>query len=321
MTRIAQYKDETLGRFIQSRPDFKWDFGKLSLHPDLTLRVLEMFPDSPWNWVEIAFNNPKFKWEWVTKLPNKQWPWTHFQFHEDFVWRWVHDTQDKPWDWRALSHYIVSCNTISYFREQPWDWLVLTLSDTVSTDFIMAHYDFPWVIGELFFRKINKDTIRYLRMFKDRYTPHDWKDHTMHATWQVIKENMDLPWDLESIKWKPGDLGLGDIEFLEKNQQNLDMKKISEIVNYHGLVKGARGSTVDWDLEGLSRNPTFTNLDLPQNIERYDLNLVRVRDETHKWHAAQTIKRHWKRAITDPKRKMCRDVFLRYMVTLDSILH
>jgi hypothetical protein len=68
-------------------------------------------------------------------------------------------------------------------------------------------------------------------------------------------------------------------------------------------------------------NPTFYNSDLPENIEGYDLNVIRVRDETHLWHAAQIIKRYWKRAITDPTRRLCRDVLLKDMVTLEDSIH
>jgi hypothetical protein len=193
------------------------------------------------------------------------------------------------------------------------------MSDVVSVEFIMAHYDFPWIIGELFFRNITEDTIKYLRFFKDRYTPIDWIDHTKHTRWSFIKKNMDLPWDLASIRWKSGDLRYRDLDFIVKNQKILDMKQISATVNYHELVKGEHGNKVDWDLEGISMNPTFYNSDLPEKIDGYDLNLVRVRDETHKWRAAQTIKRYWKRAITDPSRKLCRDVLLKDMATFDSI--
>jgi hypothetical protein len=315
MSKLSIYRDESLGRFIKSHPEFKWDFGVLSRHPDLTLRVLEMFPDSDWDWSKIPFNR-NFKWEWVQRLPNKPWPWEHLQFHEDFVWRWVYEMPESPWNWAALSHEITSCWQISHFSEKPWDWLVLTLNDFSTIEFIMSHADFPWVIGELFFRNINKDTIRYLRMFKDRYTPLDWKDHTRHASWSIIKQNLDLPWDLGSIQWRPGDLCTCDTDFIARNRKDLNMRKISEIINYHGPY-----GSVEWDLKGLSRNPTFTNVDLPKKIDGYDLNVIRVRDETHLWHAAQTIKRHWKRAITDPSRKLCRDVFLKDMITMENNIH
>jgi hypothetical protein len=316
MSNLSHYKEETLGRFINSRPDFEWDFGILTKHIDLTPSVLEMFPNANWNWSIMPFNK-NFTWEWVKRLPHKPWPWEEFPFHPDFVWRWVYETPESPWNWAALSHEITSCWQISHFSEKPWDWLVLTLNELATIRFIMTHRDFPWVIGELFFTTINEPNIQFLRTFRDRYNQVDWIDHTKHARWAIIKQNLDLPWSLTHIHWRPGELDANDMDFLIKNQQVLDMKKISEIVDYHGLVERAHG--INWDLEGLSKNPTFSNYNLPEKIDGYNLNLVRVRDETHRWHASQTIQRYWKRAITDPKRKLCRDVFLKDMATLDSI--
>ena len=56
MSKLSIYRDEALGRFIKSRPDYPWDFGILTKHPDLTLRVIEMFPNANWNWATMPFN-------------------------------------------------------------------------------------------------------------------------------------------------------------------------------------------------------------------------------------------------------------------------
>ena len=313
MSKLSIYKEEALTRFINSRPDYKWDFGVLSSHPDLNPRVLEIFSDREWNWSKVI-HNKNFEWKWVKLLPNKPWPWADFPFHPDFVWRWVYELPESPWDWRALSHIITSCWQILHFSDKPWDWTVLTLNEYATMRFIMMHPEFPWVIGELFFTVVNQPTIHFLRMFRDRYTPVDWIDHTKHAKWNIIKANMDLPWDLASIKWQHGDLCLADIEFIRDNQKTLNMELISSLLNYNGLIRVAHG--IEWDLGGLSKNPTFCSCHLPENIDGYNLNLVRLSDDCDRWYATQTIQRYWKRTITDPGRKMCRDVFLRDMSKL-----
>lgn len=312
MSKLSIYRDETLGRFIKSKPNYPWDFESLSNHPNLTIRTIEMFPAEKWNWRRIALTNSNFTWEWVKTLPSKQWPWDEFPFEKSFVWRWVYELPESPWDWRALSHKITSPHQISYFREKPWDWSVLTLNEMTSINFMIYHADLPWVINELFFTLVNEPTVCFLRQFRDRYTPVDWIDHTKRATWSVIKKNMDLPWNFGSIQWKPDDLNLGDIDFLLTNQDILDMKKISETIDYHGIIKINQGN-IKWDLEGISMNPGFSIRELPEKFEGYNLNLVRILDESDYWFAAQVIQKHWKRAITDPSRKMCRDVFIKDM--------
>lgn len=302
---LKKYNNEALIRFIQSHPTYSWDWDVLSHHPNLNLSVLKFFHDKPWNWSKVS-GNDNFVWSWIRELPDKPWPWSRLDIHDLFSWRWIDEFPNKPWNWGMLSHLVTSPIKVSKFRDKPWDWLILTLSDNISLEFMMDHSDFPWVIGELFFRTINTETIHFLRKFQNSYTPHDWIDHTQHTVWSIIRVNMDLPWNFGAIRWKYGDLTYMDIKFLKQKWSELNHEAISAIADYHTF-------DLEWNLEGLSRNPSFTERDIKPGV-KYNLNVVQIGIETsERWYAAQTIKRYWKRAITDPERKICRDVFLRYM--------
>lgn len=308
---MNRYKDEKLVRFIHSHPSFPWNFRQLSMHPNLTLRVLQEFPTREWDFYLISYSK-NFKWEWVQAMPNKQWHWNLFAFHEDFSWKWIQEFPDKQWDWRCLSHMVTDVGVIREFSEKPWDWSVLTLSTATKLTFMMETPEYPWNVRDLFFAKIDdEETIKFITMFANVYDEEDWEDHTRHATWRAIKTNMSLPWGFRHIYFKPGEFEESDVRYLIEKPDQWNMEHISKVADYTTVIKPH--PEIKWNIKSLSRNPTFFSSDLPKDIEGFNLNYVHIKDDMREWYAAQTIKRYWKRAITDPSRSICRNVFLKYM--------
>ena len=62
-----------------------------------------------------------------------------------------------------------------------------------------------------------------------------------------------------------------------------------------------------WDFFYVSKNKTVTYDDFIQYPHIvWDYNIIQLDSEKRKWNAANVIKKHWKRAITDPERSLCR---------------
>jgi hypothetical protein len=290
------------------------------MHPNLTLRVLQEFQTSSWDFYLISYNK-NFEWAWVQAFPEKQWYWNLFAFHGKFSWKWVYEFPDKPWDWRTLSHMVNDVETIRKFSDKPWDWNVLTLGTVANLKFIMETPEYPWNIHDLFFGKIeDQETIDFLTMFEAIYDEEDWGDHTRHASWRVIKANMNLPWVFRHVYFKLGEFEESDVKYLLEKPEQWNIEYISRIADYTTVIKPH--PEINWNIKSISRNPTFFSSDLPENdTGGFNLNCVHVKDDMREWHAAQTIKRYWKRAITDPSRSLCRKVFLNYMNSIVLSVH
>ena len=46
----------------------------ISRNPNITMEIIEKYPDKPWNWSAISCN-PNITIEIIEKYPNKPWDW------------------------------------------------------------------------------------------------------------------------------------------------------------------------------------------------------------------------------------------------------
>lgn len=299
---LRRYIDNRLTRQINER----CDFFTLSTHPDLTLETIKAFRDEDWDWEALMYHS-NFSVKWLKELKDKPWDWYHMHDSQKFRMYWISLFPDMNWNSRAIS-----CRaTISDLKRFPnfdWIWEDVTCISHVTPQQMMLNPHMPWDFNNLGFTDISAMEIPFLRYFIDKFTPANWVDFTMHAQWDIIKMNMDLPWVFYWIRFEP-------IEFYERD--------INIIRN--------TGHLEDWNWEYLSMNVhvdyILKNLDLPwvhdivsQNITlqykhleaplKWDYSFTPCEPVTQimkKWHAANVIKRAWKNAIANPESKMCRE--------------
>ena len=43
---------------IENFPDKPWNWNGISMNPNITMQIIEKYPDKPWNWYGISLNNP-----------------------------------------------------------------------------------------------------------------------------------------------------------------------------------------------------------------------------------------------------------------------
>jgi len=301
---MNEYVQSVLSRYIKEK-GFTSD---LVFHPQLNLTVLKKHSDSPWLW-SILDKHRNFEWSWVENFKNNDWNWMSISHHPKFKWNWVKTFPDAQWDWVYLSTKM-DLNEILLFSNKPLDWAYLTMSPKVSVNFMTENFHFPWTARDLFFTDIGPDEIDYLRQFRHVYNDIDWDDHTRHASWDFIKENMDLPWEKSKIRIQPYEEG--DIEIIKSNPGNWNMRTLSMDIPVHVIFENTH---MNWDYKfGVSLNKTLT-FDYVKNNPHIDWNssFVPIDLEIDKWFAANTIKRYWKHIVTNPEYATCRRVFLRKM--------
>lgn len=256
-------------------------FFALNVHPALTLEVLEMYHDDPWKPDQLV-KNPNFDWSWVDRF------------------------QKWPWNWKKLSMCNPTIDVVLRYLDKPWDWDILTIEPGPTFADMVRYPNLPWNIEMLLFQEISDDTdLDFLRMYKDRYDDIAWIDHSRRVTWDLVKKSPDLPWryDIVTIDIKT----LDDLAFLETIYMHVNWMHLSKNVNVNLILAY---KSLPWLWKIVSTNPSLTyhhvmaHPDIPWRysavpVEQLDSVLVR------KWMAAFKIQKAWRRAISDPKYRVC----------------
>ena len=252
---------------------------ELSQHPDLTLDVLKARPDLGWGF-HIMTSHPNFTFDWVFEFP--------FRF----------------WDWNKLS-MMVDIHTLANNAEHFWNWR--TISERMSYKDILAYPSLPWDFNMLHIPHITDEHIPFFEAFYARIP--DWKWHRLARclSWSTFKKTVHLPW-----LWFIGDIDIKTHEFLPEDIdiiRGLDILcnwiRLTTIVHIDIIHANP---DLPWDADYLQWNETTWNTPT-ESIERC------IRD----WVSANRIKRCWKRAISDPSFKMCRDRIYREFKELETI--
>jgi len=282
--------------------------GDVSSHKSLSISFIKKnLTTRPWNW-RVVSENQNFSWFWVTELPHEAWDWRALSKNPYFIWKWVDEFPEKDWDWDFLSTRVEHVITVAIYREKPWNWLVLTMSENIPVEDILRYPDFPWVVNSLFFTRVTDFEIPFIRHYKNTYDDIAWKDHTSRASWEVIRDNMDLPWVFTDIK--PKTCTIKDIPILVDNRDVWDWKILSHSVPI-GVIHETRTLGLPWDHEEISKNPTVDIFSVRQcDWVRWNMAHVSLDAEIHLWNAAQTIKRYWKRCATHPGYMICRKLVM-----------
>ncbi len=252
---------------------------ELVYHPDLTLEVLKMTPNAGWGFHEL-YKNPNFTFEWV----------------EHFL--------DRFWNWNRLSE-LADLNTVSKYPNFYWNWSIVTHKS--SPEEIMKYPDFPWEFNMLSIRLVTEDHLPFLERFQNNIPNWKWVHIARCTRWSVFKKALHLPW-----MWYISDVKMETEEFLPE-----DVSIIRELDLLCNWIK----LTIYVPIDIINANP-----DLPWNMEFIQWNKTTWKTKAEpvekcirEWISANKIKRFWKRAITDPTFKMCRDRLFREFKELETV--
>lgn len=279
----------------------------LSDHPDLTIETIESLPEYPWEFDTID-THPNFRLDWVERLPEKPWSWSRLHINKSFSYTFVEKFLDKPWNWTSMSRK-VTLQTLKTYPHFPWDWVSVTVCSDITPTEMAKSPEFPWRIDLISFNQIEDSDLEFLYRYRDEFTVDNWIDFTTTASWEIIKKTFDLYWVVDIIKFDSVQFTQNDIDFFKLHLEYTWNWAILSLMVPFDLIRD--NLDLPWVHSLVSMNPSITYDDVVScpHIEWDILNTPcePVERIIRKWTAASCIKRYFKRAISDPNYKMCRD--------------
>jgi len=91
-----------LQKLIEKYPDKPWNWRGISLNPNITWKFIETNQDKPWNWSYLS-SNPNITMEIIEANPNKLWDWACISMNPNITWEIIEANPDKPWNWLYIS--------------------------------------------------------------------------------------------------------------------------------------------------------------------------------------------------------------------------
>jgi hypothetical protein len=299
--------NSSLVRHIQKYPGVEWDYSSLSTHPSVNLSVLKTLRDKPWNWSLLSINQ-NWSWDWVREFPEEPWNWRVISESAHFNWNWVREFPDKPWRWNILSEKIEGVSTLKEFPDKTWNWYSVTLGPNTSVIDMLDNPNFPWTISELLFTEVDEDIIKFLRFYRSHYDFDAWCDHTTHTNWNLIRENLDLPWVFRCVRFKEIQTDFDGKYFTER--YNWDWDHMSEMLDFENVISKHLYEK-PWNFNSLSKNRSVTYRHIREYQEvPWNYNLIKLDEEKRDWIAANKIKRQLKKSVTDPSYALCKRIVL-----------
>lgn len=171
-------------------------WGNISHNENITLRILKEYRHLPWDTKSIQ-SNPNMDMNTVQSI-NKLWNAQEVSKNINITKEIIDNYPDHNWDWNyALSRNPSTTWEIIYkFSHVNWDWKLLFENDKIPLKYINI---------------INKDIIEWEYVSKSKYITIDfiikhkrklnWYYISNNAviTWDIIQENIDLPWNWEGV--------------------------------------------------------------------------------------------------------------------------
>lgn len=311
---LSDHDDVNLD-LIKEYPESQWDWESLQIHPNFSLEWLISFPEAPWDWATMHYNE-KFEKSWLIYFSHKPWNWQGLHNCEKFQFDWIENLIDAPWDWNRISEK-ATIDVLKRWPHFPWLWQIVTAYSDISAKSMVEHLEFPWDVSLIRFDEITFEEIGFLRHFMNKFPDAAWIDFTQCASWNIIKRNRDLYWYPEYFHFESDEFEDSDIDFLTSYPiEHLNWTRLSMTVPFR-IIK--QNLDLPWNFEWVSANDTveWTDVEEFPNFN-WDLSVVPcepIEQCLLKWVSASKIKRAWRKAISNPEYKMCRERLSREFTT------
>lgn len=240
------------------------------------------------NMIEIS-EHPDLTLDVVKSHPDKAWNFQKMIHLPHFDMSWVDEFPFQYWDWNELSKKatIKDVNRYPYFY---WNWRILT--ENIPMKDIMNNPDHPWDFTSMNIKPITTEHLPFFRMFKNRIPQWKWHHHARNLNWSALRKSIDLPWiwDIEHVKID---------EFT--NDDVWIIQIMSDLCDWIQL-------TINIPIRIINENPglPWRRDYLQWNRTTWNTPVHSIEKCVREWVAANTIKRYWKRALSDPSYKLCK---------------
>jgi hypothetical protein len=215
-----------------------WDWHLICINKNITIDILEKYPDMPWDWQWVSANrnitedyieshlDKNWNWEWISRNINISLEFIESHIHKDWNWEWISANnnltiefinrhKNKRWNW-----YLVSSNSnitpdiIESHPDIPWNWNAILLNPNITLEFIKRHLDKDLQLNNLLYNKyISLDIIDH---FSDNFSYFTWFDSfskNINITEKDVEKYKDKDLNWVCILSNPD---IASLEFIQK---------------------------------------------------------------------------------------------------------
>ena len=108
--QVEKEWSEYYRRFVLKYSD-KLNWELISCNPNISMDIIEKYPDNPWDWNSISYN-PNITMDIIEKYPDKPWNWNAISCNPNITMSFIEKNLDKRWNW-----YWISRNPFNYEKE------------------------------------------------------------------------------------------------------------------------------------------------------------------------------------------------------------
>lgn len=98
---IKNFIGEEIIKYTENNYCDLWSWNQLSQNPNITLDIIDKYPNKPWN-LKFVIQNPNMTLEYIEKNIDKPWDWYFISNYKnltlDFVIKYIH----KPWNYGMM---------------------------------------------------------------------------------------------------------------------------------------------------------------------------------------------------------------------------
>ena len=217
---VSSHREITMD-CILNKPDFPWDWNRLSQNPGIRLSDIQTHWNTlPWcldglsrhaeiNWqflMEHLTPENSEKWSWkdlssaagisIENILSRQdfnWDWSAVSRRQDVTWAIVASQVEASWDWSELSHHPnIPWEAVQMYPGLPWDWFWVSIKPVVTWETVRKNISLPWNLAGLSLNQnVTMDIIK-----EHSGVNWDWGclSRNWGITWGDIQSNPDLPW-------------------------------------------------------------------------------------------------------------------------------
>lgn len=274
-------------KIAEKLPEQPGSFVKASQY--IFIEVIDMFPKKPWNMDKLAMNK-NLPLERVFADPNR-WDFWYVSQNPKVTIDIVLENLNLPWDYDALSrNENITWETMCANPTLPWSTRNFCYNKNFSMQIVRDNPFYDWSFYAI-------SNFQNVSVYDVRETLHkydwDFKGLSKKYTEDVIRKNLDLPWDLGGIISNP----FLSKEFVKKYRKHFKVSNYDDLVEYASFL---RNGCKYFDIN---------------KIPSYSL----VNEEILCKYAASKIAKQFKESISNPKYLMCKQRLEREFATMQEV--
>lgn len=282
----------------------KWPWRYIFEYPHSSVDWNIHFPDEAY---KHASSNRTITLEILKKHRNKPWDWKKITYKfADFD--TIVGNEDLPWCFKTLSKTIYDLDQVTCHKDKDWDWKVITHRFCSDVSMVLDTYpETPWDIPTVCAIVPSFD---YNVLERCPHIAWDYGALSERGDfdWDVFKKHMDKPWCFDTLSSRD-DLDWNIIVEFPHLPWNFNI-----LACRADLDIGVVNKTQDkWSMRRISKNASITR----QMVRRYyHLRWKGKWSAVRREKAANIIKRHWRRVVSNPYHPVCQRRLLREFVGL-----